>query len=356
MQIIEDFLEKHHIQDDTFAVGVSGGADSLALVLMFKQEFPQYRIIALTVDHGLRPSSRDEALYVADVMQRFNIEHHILTWEGEKPVTGIEEQARLMRYRLLCQWCHNNHINYLAIAHHLFDQAETFLMRLERGSGLNGLCAMSDISERDGIKLLRPLLNTSPEILKTFLEQQKIMWVEDESNQCLDFLRVKMRHFLPILEKETGISAECLSQTATTLQKTRDFIEDIVNQTIDDHIHKWGNAGVSVDYALYLSWHEELKFRVLSKLICTLGQTAYIPKAEKLLELIKCLDDKNYEGGTLGGCYLLISDLRLWIIKERRGEKKIYSTQKWEDFILHNPEVRGVHIPHKLRLSLLAEK
>lgn len=356
MQIIEDFLKKHHIQDDTFAVGVSGGADSLALVLMFKQEFPQYRIVALTVDHGLRPTSRNEALYVADLMQRFNIEHHILTWEGEKPVTGIEEQARLMRYRLLCQWCKHNHIGYLAIAHHLYDQAETFLMRLERGSGLYGLCAMSDIFEREGIKLLRPLLNTPPEILKTFLEQQKIKWVEDESNQCLDFLRVKMRHFLPILEKETGISAECLSHTAATLQRTKDFIESIVNQTIDLHVHQWGNSGFSVDYTLFLSWHEELKFRILSKLICTLAQSTYIPKAEKLLELVRCLENKDYEGGTLGGCYIQISDLRLWIIKEERDNKIIYSNRLWEDFILHNPEVRGLQIPYKLRLSLVKEK
>ena len=356
MQIIADFLERHHIKDTTFAVGVSGGADSLALVLMFKREFPQYKIVALTVDHGLRPSSRDEAMYVANVMQRFNIEHHILTWEGEKPASGIEEQARIARYNLLCRWCQEHHISYLAIAHHLYDQAETFLMRLERGSGLYGLCAMSEISERDGVKLIRPFLNTAPEILKTFLNEQKIKWVEDESNQCLDFLRVKMRHFLPILEKETGITPARIGQAVADLQKTKDFIEGVVKQTIDNHVHQWGKSGFSVDYALYLGWHRELKFRVLSKLICKLNQTAYIPEAEKLEELLNCLDNKNYESRTLGGCYIHISDLRLWIIKERRRENNFYTTQQWEDFVLHNPEVRGIQIPHKLRVSLLSEK
>lgn len=73
---------------------MSGGADSLAMALMFKQEFPDLRLVALTVDHGLRPTSRQEAEYVASVMKAHKIEHHILVWQGAKPLTGIEEKAR----------------------------------------------------------------------------------------------------------------------------------------------------------------------------------------------------------------------------------------------------------------------
>ena len=91
MQVIKDFFINNNIKDTQIAVGVSGGADSLALVLMLKETFPDLDIIALTVDHGLRPSSLDEAIYVKQVMQKYNIKHHILTWEGDKPVFGQPE-------------------------------------------------------------------------------------------------------------------------------------------------------------------------------------------------------------------------------------------------------------------------
>ena len=172
MQVIRDFFIKNNIDAKAIAVGVSGGADSLALALLLKEYLPDIKIVALTVDHKLRPTSLEEALYTKDVMEKFGIEHHILTWKGEKPLTGIEEQARLARYELLTNWCKKNNINYLAIAHHLFDQAETFLMRIQRGSGVLGLSSMEDIVVRDGICILRPLLDISPLMLKEYLNIQ----------------------------------------------------------------------------------------------------------------------------------------------------------------------------------------
>ena len=93
MQVIEDFVRKYHLEKTPLAFGVSGGADSLAAVLMFHETFPLLPIVALTVDHGLRPSSADEALFVANIMKKYGIEHHTLRWEGEKPTVGIEEKA-----------------------------------------------------------------------------------------------------------------------------------------------------------------------------------------------------------------------------------------------------------------------
>ena len=140
---MEDFLLTHNIKNTTVAVAVSGGADSLALVLMAAEMYAvdSIKIVALTVDHGLRSTSAQEAEYVANLMKAHGIEHHILVWEGIKPQTGIEEAARAARYELMREWCLRNDVHYLMVAHHLFDQAETFLMRLQRGSGLKGLCA-----------------------------------------------------------------------------------------------------------------------------------------------------------------------------------------------------------------------
>lgn len=112
----------------SFAVGVSGGADSLALVYLLREWALRCgkKIVALTVDHQLRPTSRQEADYVAKLMRQAGIEHHILTWEGEKPVSGIETAAREARYRLLEDWCLSNGIYTIFMAHHKRDQAETF--------------------------------------------------------------------------------------------------------------------------------------------------------------------------------------------------------------------------------------
>ena len=199
--MLREFFEKYQIGDAAVAAGVSGGADSLALLFQLDAFLrPQgRRVIALTVDHGLRPESRDEAEYVAKLAAERQIEHHILTWEGKKPEKGIEEAARTARYGLLCGWCRDNGVGTLAVAHHLLDQAETFFMRLQRGSGLNGLCGMAPLSEKNGVRLIRPFLQVHPERLKEFLRERGVSWAEDPFNRCDDYLRVRVRKFLPQL-------------------------------------------------------------------------------------------------------------------------------------------------------------
>lgn len=356
MQVIRDFFDKHQITPSVLAVGVSGGADSLALVLLLKELLPQTKLVALTVDHQLRPSSLQEATYVAKVMANHDIEHHILTWEGNKPQTGIEEQARIARYDLLCHWCGSHQIEYLAVAHHLLDQAETFLMRLERGSGLYGLSSMQEISEKNGIKILRPLLAVHPQDLKQYLKGKNISWVEDESNQCLDFLRVKMRHFLPILEEATGITPDRLYLAAENLQRTRRFIEQHVAQIIQEKVHFWGNCGASFDVAEFMSWHPELKFYIFADLIERITQNPYIPEASSLNNLLKEVEQPAFGGATLGGIYFCKSDLRVWLIKENRDIDTFFTEEAWENYAKRTPSVRGIKVPAKLRQALLYEK
>ena len=356
MQVIKDFFDKHNIKAPVIAVGVSGGADSLALALLLQESLPSVKIVALTVDHKLRPSSNDEALYTKKIMDLYGIEHHILTWDGEKPTTGIEEQARIARYNLLTVWCKNNNVSYLAIAHHLFDQAETFLMRIHRGSGVLGLSSMEEIIVKDGINVLRPMLDIHPEILKDYLRNKNITWVEDESNYCDDFLRVKMRKFLPILEKEVGISAERLCDTVKNLKRTKKFLEDTVNYIIENQTKCWRNIAYSFDYSVFLDWHNELKFYILGRIIKDLSGNLYTPEAEVLLSIIKSIIDNNFESTTLGGCIILKTELKVFISIEYRDKNQNISNILWEEFIKQNPEFRGIKIPHKLKIALLKEK
>src|SRR4051794_20667325 len=123
-------------------IAVSGGPDSLALLLLAAAARPG-KIDAATVDHGLRPGSREEAEMVAGVCAILGVPHAILTaqWEN-RPISAIQERAREERYRLLAHWAKERELDAIATAHHLDDQAETLLMRLARGSGVRGLAGM----------------------------------------------------------------------------------------------------------------------------------------------------------------------------------------------------------------------
>ena len=142
------------------AVAVSGGADSLALCL-FADRWVRARggrLVALTVDHGLRPGSRQECATLARWLGGRGIEHDILTWKGAKPAAGIQAAAREARYSLLHEACRERGILHLLLAHHAADQAETVLLRAGAGSGFDGLAAMPAVSGLEAPRRLRPLL------------------------------------------------------------------------------------------------------------------------------------------------------------------------------------------------------
>jgi len=134
------------------AVAVSGGADSLALALL-AYDWARTRggeAVALTVDHGLREASAHEARRVGEWLREAGMRHHMLKWHGPHPTTRIQEAARIARYDLLTRWCRANQIMFLLLAHHRDDQAETYLMRKERGSGPTGLAAMRAVTPPPG--------------------------------------------------------------------------------------------------------------------------------------------------------------------------------------------------------------
>lgn len=340
--------------DDTFALGVSGGADSLALALILKDwaDNRHKKIVTLTVNHGLRPTSLQEANYVADVMAKHNIEHHILTWKGSKPTSGIETIARLKRYELIENWCLSHKIKALFIAHHLYDQAETFLMRLQRGSGIDGLCGIASVSQLGKLQVLRPLLNVHPEKLKDYLRQKDITWVEDESNRCEDFLRVKARNFIPVLEEKLGIDAQRIANTMLVLRRSRDYLEEQTNKFIKSNVKFWDGAGVSLNLSALKDLHEEIFYRTLCVLLKDVGNKYYAPRSDDVQRLMDKLSCLEFKGCTLGGCEFLLSRGKLWIVPEFK-DKQVLPKKAWDDFTQNFPKYKKIAIPHKMRLSLL---
>ena len=347
---MEELFAKYQIKDEVVAVGVSGGADSLALVLQAAEELAVFgrKIVALTVDHGLRPTSRLEAEYVAGLMQKYGIEHHILTWTGKKPTTGIEEAARQARYALIAEWCSQNNVRVLLTAHHAKDQAETFLMRLQRGSGLEGLCGIREYSVRDGLVILRPLLAVNHENLRDYLLQRAIVWVEDESNRDTTFLRGKIRQYLPELTENIGINIEKICNAVHNLQSAEDYIEQQLDLLLaHDVIWDFGTV-CRFRYADYLSWHKEMKFRVLARLC----RREYIPRAERILALVNALNTLPFTGATLGGREIVLAYDWVWVVPERIS-KRVQSRKLWAEFVLQHPLYKNIKMPHKAKLAIL---
>src|SRR5262245_55954926 len=168
------------------AVAVAGGRDSLCLALLLHRwvQGRRGRITALTVDHRLRPESAAEAARVRRWLATHGIAHRTLRWQrgdARSATSGLQAAAREARYRLLCSACRELGILHLALAHQRDDQAETFLLRLDRQSGPDGLAAIAPIADRQGIRLLRPLLPVPRARLAATLQAWRQHWIDDPS-------------------------------------------------------------------------------------------------------------------------------------------------------------------------------
>jgi tRNA(Ile)-lysidine synthase len=203
---------------DKVGIAVSGGPDSLALLLLAAQARPT-SIEAATVDHGFRAESRSEAEMVARVCEQLGIPHSTLTahWE-RKPETAIQERARVERYRLLGGWAKERGLAAIATAHHLDDQAETLLMRLNRGVGVRGLAAMRAEAPVPGgdrsARLIRPLLGWRRSELAEICKSAGVTPADDPTNRDEQFERVRLRHSMA---QANWLDAEAVARSAANL-------------------------------------------------------------------------------------------------------------------------------------------
>ena len=294
-----DFIENF---GKKIAVAVSGGIDSLSLVLLANEWAKNHdiKIVGLTVDHKLRPTSTNEAEYVNSLLKKYDIEHHTLTWEGEKPTSNIENTARDARYNLLIDFCEKNKIKVLLLGHHVQDQAENFLIRLFRGSGVTGLSSMQKISERNGIKLVRPLLNVRKDDLKNYLIENKIEWVEDESNSDEKYLRNKIRNFLNSFEDKDNIIKR-INSTVSIFRLSESIIEDKV-ESLENNIYFYNQEYnyYTVKLWKFLSLDSEIQYRIVLKISKKVSGNVLNPRFSKVKRLLDSLETlKKY---TFYGC------------------------------------------------------
>jgi tRNA(Ile)-lysidine synthase len=289
------------------AVAVSGGADSMALTLLARRwaDARGGEITALTVDHRLREAAAAEAVQVGQWLAQRGIGHRILVRDGGRPSGGVQAAARQARYRLLEGWCREAGVLHLLVGHQREDQAETLLLRLARGSGLDGLAGMAGCAEHAACRILRPLLSVPRARLQATAQAAGQGWIDDPSNRDTAYARVRLRQAEGLLA-EAGLGAERLAATAGRLGRARAALEGAVAAALAQAAMIHPAGFVRLDPAKLLAAAEAVGLRALAAVVALVGGEAYPPRLERLERLYGELADGLAGGGrTLGGCRIL---------------------------------------------------
>jgi tRNA(Ile)-lysidine synthase len=339
-------------------LAVSGGPDSIALMWLaarWRRALTRGpRLIAVTVDHGLRAEAAREARDVKRLARTLDLPHRTMRWTGAKPKTGLPAAARNARYRLLAQAARASGATHILTAHTRDDQAETLLMRLVRGSGIAGLAAMARVTERDGVLLARPFLNVSKSQLVATLKRAKLGFADDPTNRDPHFTRPRIRAVMPVLAAEGG-DARNLARLASRLARANAAVE-ILADGADRYLalrdlalgdREASPSGIEAkifdaktfdtktfDAKIFATLPEEIRLRLLLRAIDRFGHEgpAELGKVETLLSALDRAMAENTKGGrpsrtprlkqTLAGALVSLIDGRISIAAAppRRGQ------------------------------------
>jgi tRNA(Ile)-lysidine synthase len=314
-------MERCSLKDASgpLAVAVSGGADSLCLALLLNKWARDQgtHIVALTVDHKLRLNSTAEAEQVEEWMEIQGIPHVILTWEGEKPTSRLQEAARTARYSLLEKWCSDHQITALATAHHADDQVETILQRLAKGSGITGLCGIQATAQRRFLTIVRPLLPIPKESLVETLNYYNQPYIQDPSNDCKKFERVRWRQMTPSLA-ELGLTTESILRTVERLQQTERDLETITHSFLQTSTCLSPLGYTTIDPYAWKSQWIDIRHRALSRLLRCIGGNTYLAAASSIKKLDEQIHNNTLRGRTLGGCYIFRHQKQIIVAREGR--------------------------------------
>lgn len=291
-------------------VAVSGGGDSVAL-LVAAAKLPGVVVEAVTVDHGLRPGSREEAAQVGALCAGLGVAHHRLDWARSASAAGnLQQAARRARYGLIGDWARGRGLQAVLLGHTLDDQAETVLMRLARGSGVDGLAGMAEAVERDGMLWLRPFLGHKRAALRGFLREHCVDWSEDPSNDDARFQRVRARQALAMLAP-LGIDAPGLAATAGRMRRARAALEEQTDAALTDLA--CDDRGTVLVSQLALSLVPEIRDRLFARLVMGLSGAEHPPRLAGLQRWIAAGE------GSFMGCLLHREGAGLRLYREYRA-------------------------------------
>ncbi len=281
--------------EPVLVLAISGGPDSTALLVLAARWRQRHGdgpdLIAVTIDHGLRPDARREAVAVKRLARRLGVAHRTLRWSGPKPTTGLQEKARAARYGLLHGAARSAKARCVLTAHTLDDQAETVLFRMARGSGLAGIGGMArrvsldrllsghrradrNTSERSDalptVQLVRPLLDVEKARLIATLQAAGVHYAQDPSNDDPRFTRTRMRRLFPALSGE-GLTARRLAHLARRVRRSEEAIETLVAAASSRINLRAGARTITLDRRELCGMPGEIALRLIGRAVDTVG-------------------------------------------------------------------------------------
>ena len=348
---------------EKIALAVSGGGDSMALLWLAADWAKSQPVIlsVVTIDHRLRPESNAETLVVKQAAKQLGLAHTTLTWQGWQGEGNLQDAARQARLTLINAW--RGDIRHVLMAHTLDDQAETFLMRLRRGSGVDGLSGIAprrtlghslppqiDETISAGIgsaewHIIRPLLDISRVALRQYLTTIEADWVEDSSNHDSRYERVRMRQVMPHLDA-VGLHPDNLAATAKSLRRAREALTRRALDVARRSVREFDGDVVFERQSLEIV-EEETQLRLLAAALCWVSSNHYRPRIGALeTTLLAALRGTS---GVLHGCLIHVDAEHLWVTREYRAVQHILQRVGddglWDDrWQICAPDLEGLDI------------
>ena len=291
----------------TVAVAVSGGVDSM--VLMHLMSLVQtHSPIILTVNHGFRAEAVNEVNFVKQQAEMRNLQCHILSNQSCSIRNKSQEEARNIRYSLIERWCAEHSVEFVVTAHTKSDQAETVLMRLERGSGVDGLSGMRNKSVHGKVIVFRPMLRFSRVEILEYAVRKKLAWVEDPSNANPKYKRTFYRSFIGE-NQNPSLVTDRIYRTSQHMQRALSCILHYVKSSLCTCV-QYGDFGyVRIKYDEFRKLHEEIASRVLLLLLMAVGNRNTKPRYEKFSAAFnKIWNCATYKPFTTYGCKIIRDD------------------------------------------------
>lgn len=325
--------------DTPIGVAVSGGSDSMAMLRLLAARYP---VAAVTVDHGLRAASANEARFVGDTCARLGISHDILRWSGPEPTGNLMDQARRARLALIGGWARGRGIGHVVFGHTADDQAETFLMRVARSSGLEGLSGMRPRFEAEGVTWHRPILTMRRAQLREYLREIGQDWIDDPSNKNERFDRVKMRNALKTITP-LGLTPDAINAVVRHLAMAESALQSVLGDWISTHCTT-DRGDILINTAAFRrAAHPELQRRIMNAALLWVSGADYAPRAAKLAAFLA-----NPRDCTLHGCRISADDAAIRITREANAvaDLRVPPDQIWDRWAMSGeaPAPSNAHI------------
>lgn len=306
---------------DPVGVAVSGGGDSMALLHLMSLWADQtgVRLQAVTVDHALRAEAAHEAVSVGEYCKTLGVAHSILRWEGWDQSGNLQDEARRARYALMADWAQSQGVKTIVLGHTADDQAETFLMRLAREAGVDGLAGMAASRRAYGMEWRRPLLAVERQELREYLRRNEIVWFDDPSNEDEKYDRIKARKIMQALAP-LGIDAGVLAGVTGRMASARYALE-VQTETAAPAVAQVEGGDVCFARDGFLALPPDIGRRLLVHALKWVSSAEYAPRGRAIVDLISAVVAR--EDATLCGCRILLGNDGIRVVRELQAVKDL---------------------------------